>query len=435
MVVGLHVWWWRRWALPCTFLTLVGCTPLPSQLSPTAVSAPPVTADVYGGAGVSGRVFALNQLLAREQARSERLQADLDDRARELAAVRTEVQQLHDARNAPADDAMAATALRMGSQGNSPPAAPPAAVSGVGDDAATSRALIDDLRAQVAQERQRREAAETTLAQLQGETVPAAAVAALHAEVAQEQHRRESAETELARLKEDTAPAAAVAALHAEVAQEQRRREAAESELARLKEDTAPATVVAALHAEVAQEQHRREAAETQLARLKEETSTSPLAQADGAPAALAAAKQEVVDLRRALDEERATRERLADALHALQEQGANHDSHADGVGANAELRARLEKLEAEKQALVDGFNRSLTASQQRTAELEQQLQAAAGRGVAAGEVATVQAENAALRTRLDEEHRRTEALAAKLQLATRVTDLIFKMQAQQAQP
>jgi hypothetical protein len=427
MVVGLHAWWWwRRWALPCTFLTLVACTPLPSQLSSTTASAPPGTADVYGGAGVSGRVFALNQLLAREQARSERLQAELD-------AVRTEVQQLHDARSAPADDAMAATGSRTGPQGSSPPGAAPAASSEVGSDAATSRALIDDLRAQVAQERQRREAAETALAQLKGEMVPVAAVAALHAEVAQEQHRREAAETELARLKDETPPAAAVAALQAEVAQEQRRREAAESDLTRLREDTAPAAVVAALHAEVAQEQHRREAAETQLARLKEETSTSPLPQADGAPAALVAAKQEVVDLRRDLDEERATRERLAEALRALQEHSANHDSHADG--ANAELRARLEKLEAEKQALVDSFNRSLAASQQRTAELEQQLQAAAGRGAATGEVATVQAENAALRTRLDEEHRRTEALAAKLQLATRVTDLIFKMQAQQAQP
>jgi hypothetical protein len=426
MVVGLHGWWWRRWALPCSVLILGACTPLPSQLSPTALSAPPVTADVYGGAGVSGRVFALNQLLAREQARSEQLQAELD-------AARSEVQQLHEGRNAPAGDAMAATARNTGSQGNSAPAAPPAPAAG--NDAAAALALIDDLRAQVAQERQRREAVETELAQLKGATVPASALAALHADVAQEQHRREAAETELARLRDETPPAAAIVALHAEVAQEQQRREAAERELARLKDETAPAAVVTALHAEVAQEQHRREAAETQLARLKEETSSPPLGQSDGAPAALVAAKQEVADLHRALDEERATRQRLAEALRALQEQPVKPSTHADGDGANAELRARLEQLEAEKQALVESFNRSLSVSQQHSAELEAQLQAAAGRGAAAGEVATVQAENAALRTRLDEEHRRTEALAAKLQLATRVTDLIFKMQAQQAQP
>ncbi len=103
----------------------------------------------------------------------------------------------------------------------------------------------------------------------------------------------------------------------------------------------------------------------------------------------------------------------------------------------------------------MESFNRSLAASQQRTADLERQLAAsqaaaaAAAAGAAAnpapgqpvpvaapseGETASVRAENSALRARLDEEHRRTEELAAKLRVATRVTDLIFKMQAQQAQ-
>jgi len=188
---------------------------------------------------------------------------------------------------------------------------------------------------------------------------------------------------------------------------------------------------VAALRKQIADEQERRAAAETALSRLKEETSTPPYAD-DTAATELTSAQQEITDLRQALDEERATRQRLADQLHTLE------NSKSDAPAAppadtpeNAELRARLDGLQAEKQAIVESFNRSLAASQQHAAELETQLAAARSGGTAVADPA-VQAENAALRTRLEEEHRRTEELANKLKLATRVTDLIFKMQAQQ---
>jgi hypothetical protein len=45
-----------------------------------------------------------------------------------------------------------------------------------------------------------------------------------------------------------------------------------------------------------------------------------------------------------------------------------------------------------------------------------------------ASAVSDLRARNDALQTRLDDEHRYNSELSAKLNLATRVTDLIFKM-------
>jgi len=214
----------------------------------------------------------------------------------------------------------------------------------------------------------------------------------------------------------------------------------AESEAPTQTEAQGEPAVVASLRVALTHEQQRREAAETQLERLKEETSTPPLA-APGDPAVeLASAKAEISDLHDALAGERVERERLADELRALQEQAA-HAPQTDAEEAspeNAELQARIDHLRAEKEAITENFNRSLAASQQRTAELERQLaasQAAAAAGAATddSDAASMRADNRALRDRLDEEHRRTAELAAKLRVATRVTDLIFKMQAQQA--
>jgi hypothetical protein len=205
----------------------------------------------------------------------------------------------------------------------------------------------------------------------------------------------------------------------------------------------------------LSEEQERRQAAETQLERLKEETSTpaygDPYTPAygdphgDSSPLAVdfAAAKQEIVELRHVLDDEREARARLTNDLIALQLRVDREASAgADGTGDNPELQ----KLQAERQAAIDTLTRNLAASQQRTAELEAELAAARATASAAttadasaavpdSGMTSIQAENAALRTRLDEEHRRTEELASKLKLATRVTDLIFKMQAQQAGP
>jgi hypothetical protein len=213
---------------------------------------------------------------------------------------------------------------------------------------------------------------------------------------------------------------------------------------------SAPAAAVTSLRAALSQEQQLRQEAETQLARLKQETSTAPYGDGGVIYADFAAAKQEIVELRRLLDEERATRQRLAEDFEALQQRVAQ-DGSAGSAADSPEARARLAALQSQQQAVVESFQRSLAASQARAAELEEQLAAArAGAAVPAvadgatgasaasavindAELASVRAENAALRQRLDDEHRRTAELANKLKLAIRVTDLVFKMQAQQA--
>jgi predicted RNase H-like nuclease (RuvC/YqgF family) len=193
------------------------------------------------------------------------------------------------------------------------------------------------------------------------------------------------------------------------------------------------------LQSALAQEQQRREHVEAELSRLKQETSSPPYGDGQAGEAALAAAKREVVELRTALGQERAARQRLAQDFRALQQRAAGENAGPQNADAeNSQLRSQLQQLEQEKRKITDSFNHSLAESQQRATELEEQLAQARmtdNAGAASGELTNIRAENAALRMRLDEEHRRTEELAAKLKTATRVTDLIFKMQAQGAAP
>jgi DNA repair exonuclease SbcCD ATPase subunit len=238
--------------------------------------------------------------------------------------------------------------------------------------------------------------------------------------------------------REGQVAAAAAAAPPAAEPPAERRAEAAEAE-------QGEPVAVASLRVALTQEQQRRQAVETELERLKEETSTPALTAGDEAAGELAAAKAQITELRDALADERVQRERMADDLRVLQQRAA-HAPPAEANPEDADLRARIDSLKAEKDAIMESFNRSLAASQQRSAELERQLAAsqaataAAAAGTAAAppasdsEAASIRAENAALRSRLEEEHRRTGELAAKLRVATRVTDLIFKMQAGQAQ-
>ncbi len=238
--------------------------------------------------------------------------------------------------------------------------------------------------------------------------------------------RPRAGESEAADSNQAEAAARATAAL---AQQQQQQREAEQEHQA----------AIARLQTALTQEQQRREQAETQLAKLKEETSTPPYGPSETTEAELAAAKQQVTELRAALDDERAARERLAQDFGALQRRTASGSASAENTGAeNADLRLRLQQLQEEKRNLTESFNRSLAESQRHAADLERELSEAHAAPAPAvndgdGQTANVRAENSALRSRLDEEHRRTEELTAKLKVATRVTDLIFKMQAQQA--
>jgi vacuolar-type H+-ATPase subunit I/STV1 len=213
----------------------------------------------------------------------------------------------------------------------------------------------------------------------------------------------------------------------------------------------APDAVARALRNELRLERERRSSAEEQLARLRAETSTSPYgdeaaakADDDRSPAEVAdlrAAKEDIADLQLALEAQRLERERLADELRALQQRATEvgTDSEDSPRNETVVLRSQLARLREEQEAAIDGFSRYLVETERRTAELERQLQDARAQATAlaqapGGDATTVavRTENAELRAQLEEEQQRTEALAEKLELARRVTDLIFKMQAQE---
>jgi predicted RNase H-like nuclease (RuvC/YqgF family) len=217
--------------------------------------------------------------------------------------------------------------------------------------------------------------------------------------------------------------------------QEEKNREAAAAEQARQESERQHAAMIARLQQALTQEQQRREQVETELSRLKQETSSPPYGEDQAGQTELVSARQQVTELRTALEQERAARERLAEDFRALQQRAEAESAGTNADAENAELRLQLKQLEDEKQNITQSFNRSLAESQQRAAELEEQLAKAHTReqsdAGSDGNLTEIRAENDALRARLDEEHRRTEELAGKLKVATRVTDLIFKMRAQ----
>jgi len=344
--------------------------------------------------------------LSREEEHSTKLQAQLDQQKQEIQHLEAEV-----TRRGEHEAQLQNELDRASSAGSaSAPAAPtpvPAALSPSErrHQQAVAAGVIAGLRAALADERTERKRLEKQLAELK-------------------EAQRQSESEPLARsgsANAREAPTPAPAALSAEQ---------------RLQQQAEAAGAITGLRAALADERAQRKEVENELARLKEETSTPPYGPDRATQAALAAAKQEVASLRAELDKERAARETLATEFQALQER----DAAAQAANTSSpELQARLHQLEEEKQNITRSFERSLAESQQRTAELERQLaearSAPAATAPTASEVAAVRAENENLRSRLDAEHQRTEKLAAKLRIATRVTDLIFKMQAQQAQP
>ena len=381
MTRGWHVWVTRSATVPCTLLTLLAaCTPT-ARAPSGAVAAGGAHLDSATGPLESGRSYAFGQMLAREQERNAALQQQLEERGRQIEQLQAEVQQLHQ------QEGELRAALEQGAAGGTVAAAPPPAPQ----PAPT-------------------EGAEVSAPPAEAVGTPPAA--------------------------KEEQEAAADGAQH-------------DADAASPTEEQGEPAAVASLRAALVQEQGRRQAVETELERLKEETSTPALAEPGDPAAELAATRAEVGELRDALAAERVERERMADDLRILEQRAAHAPEvdttqQAETTPEDAELRSRLEALNAEKDAIVESFNRNLAASQQHTKELEEQLAASqAALAVAAepggtaapdSDAGSKGAENAALRARLDEEHRRTEELAAKLRVATRVTDLIFKMQAQQAQ-
>lgn len=184
-------------------------------------------------------------------------------------------------------------------------------------------------------------------------------------------------------------------------------------------------------------ETRRRQDVESEMTRLLEETSVGPYDQADGHVVEthlrqqLDRARREVRELRSALSRERRARdevERRFATLHA-QLQAAPRAGDAPAPGVNAE---ELAALQERQRRVLANIRQDLEASKERERELRGTIEQLQGDSDASltETVSGLRTENTALQLRLEEEHRRNVELKTKLQLAQRVTDLIFRMQA-----
>lgn len=195
---------------------------------------------------------------------------------------------------------------------------------------------------------------------------------------------------------------------------------------------------IARLEDQLTVEVKRREEVEAEMARLLQETSAGPYERGTGAVVEkhlreeLAGARREIADLRTSLVTERRERQELEKRFSTLQIQVQK--AAAAGQGGNSE---EIEALKQRQRRVLASIQQDLQASQQREGELRTALEQAQGTDAVslADAVAGLRSENSALQMRLDQEHRQNRDLSSKLQLATRVTDLIFKMQTGGAQP
>lgn len=166
------------------------------------------------------------------------------------------------------------------------------------------------------------------------------------------------------------------------------------------------------LAAELSRERNERLAVVRELERLRQEVG-SPFGENRVPEADYLALKQELLDLRRQLQQQEEEQRRLAARIAVI--------PSADSRGGSSPGPDEHTRLTSEAA-------RELAASRQRIAELEAAVESLREQG---SKVATLVAENDSLRSQLAEERRRAEALEAKLKVAARVTDLIFRMRSQ----
>lgn len=166
---------------------------------------------------------------------------------------------------------------------------------------------------------------------------------------------------------------------------------------------------IQSLQQELAAERARREALVRELEELRREVA-SPFGENHVLEAEYLALKQELVELRRRLDAFERDRRALLEASPAA---------------AREQRPPTADMLAAEQQRLASDLQADLQASQLRVGQLEAQL---ASIKEQAERSATLESENSRLRAQLAEERRRAEALEAKLKVAARVTELIFRM-------
>ncbi len=123
-------------------------------------------------------------------------------------------------------------------------------------------------------------------------------------------------------------------------------------------------------------------------------------------------------------------RQKLAQRYESLQRQ-LETPAAAPATAPSDPQREEIAALKERQQRVLASIQRDLAASQQREQELRDTLTATQGQdGLPLAEsVGNLRAENQALQARLDDQHQRNSELAGKLKIASRVTELIFKMQ------
>ncbi len=176
--------------------------------------------------------------------------------------------------------------------------------------------------------------------------------------------------------------------------------------------DAAQAAAVRSLQEELAAERARREALVRELEELRREVA-SPYGENRVPESEYLAIKQELVDLRRRLQTLEEDRRSLMAAADRSMSAGAGEQERS---------------LFREQERLAADVAGELDATRARVLQLEQQL--SESRALLQRSESIAQ-ENSALREQLAEEKRRAEALEAKLKVAARVTELIFRMRSE----
>jgi len=399
---------------PCTkWLTLLlaamlvpwwGCTPRTGR-NPAASLALTARMPVTGTVPVQ-QANALRLDLIDSQERVDQLTKELAERDRQIAAVQSQIdvarahaeggQSAATAQQStPAAPAQPAGSQPTGAQPAASSEAPSGAQASAGPQPAAPAAAPEPAQAQAAQPKSDQPDAAQSEAKAPAEPKPAGEAAA---------------------QAEAPAPAAVTTTTNDErLAMAQKR--------------------VAKLEQQLALEVKRRQEVEAEMNRLLQETSAGPFERADSTVEThlreeLDRAHKEIGELRTTLASERRERTELERRFTALQAQ-ASAAAAVGGVSSE-----EVEALKERQRRVLASIQQDLEASQQRETELRQTVEQAEGENAVslADEVTNLRSENSALQIKLDEAHQRNGDLSAKLQLATRVTDLIFKMRTAGAQ-
>lgn len=208
-----------------------------------------------------------------------------------------------------------------------------------------------------------------------------------------------------------------------------------EAEVTQLRDDLARAQAASSAaegaSSEVAELRASLEQAETQLARLREESSSGPFEKEP--KNALRKAHEEIDSLKGQLAREREEREAIARQFEDLKRRSPSSVADSGSATGEKETKLRLQLLH-----MMGTLERDLTQSREREQALR--LELAQAKAVPASDnslevVSSLRAKNGELQASLEEAQRTNKQLQSKLAAASRVSELIFRMRDQEAQP